>query len=240
MSSGRPTPAHRHGPGAARLPRLVADGELRHVGRKRPGRERVHRHLLLGKLRGEDAGQVMHRRLRGGIGPRGFRLRHVAHDRTHVDDGRRPVARRRGDQHRGEIAGEREKPGHVDAEHAVPRLPGESLERLAPVRPGVVDQDMQRVGALARLGGQRGDAGFVGDRAAEALAGPERGKLLRRRLAGLRLARGDQHARAGAEQRLGADPAETCRPAGHQRRAAPDGKKIVCSDHGSLRRVAIC
>ena len=225
MSSGPPDAAHRHGLGAARLSRLVADGELRHVGRKRSGRERVHSHLLLRKLRREDAGQVMHRGLRGGIGPCGFRLRHVAHDRTHVDDGRRPVARRRSDQHRGQIARQREKPGHVDAEHAVPRLPGEGFERSAPVRPGVVDQNVQHVGALAGLGGQRGDAGFVGDRAPETLAGPERGKLLRRRLASLRLARGDQDARAGAEQRLGADPAKTGRPAGHQRGAARERKK---------------
>ena len=66
--------------------------------------------------------------------------------------------------------------------------------------------------------------------------GPERGKLLRRRLASLRLARGDQHARAGAEQRLGADPAKTGRAAGHQRRAAAHGKKLVCCDHGSPRK----
>ena len=74
------------------------------------------------------------------------------------------------------------------------------------------------------------------DRAAEALAWAERGKLPRRRFAGLRLARGDQHPRAGAEQRLGADPAKPGRPAGHQRGAAADGKKLVCGDHGSPRR----
>ena len=86
----------------------------------------------------------------------------------------------------------------------------------------------------ARLGSQSGDAGFIGDRAPKALAGPERGKLLRRRLASLRLPRGDQHARAGAEQRLGADPAKTGRSAGDQRRAASDGKKLAYGDHGSL------
>ena len=170
MSSGRPTRPIGTDLALRACPASSPMRELRHVGRKRSGRERVHRHLLLRKLRGEDAGQVMHRGLRGGIGPCGFRLCDVPHDRAHVDDGRRPVARRRRDQHRGEIARQREKPGHVDAEHAVPRLPGKVSNGSAPVRPGVVDQDMQRVGALPRLGGQRGDAGFVGDRAAETLA----------------------------------------------------------------------
>src|SRR5277367_5037769 len=95
---------------------------------------------------------------------------------------------------------------------------------------------MQLVRALAGLRGERGDAGFAGDRAAKTLAGPERRKLVRRRLTSLRLARGDQLARARAEQRLGADPAKTGGSAGHQGRAAPDGKKLVDSDHGSLRR----
>ena len=161
MSSGRPTRPIGTAFALRACPASSPMRELRHVGWKRPGRDRVHRHLLLGELGGEDAGQVMHGGLRGGIGPCGLRLRDSAHDRADVDHGRGPVARRRGDQHRREIARQREKPGHVDAEHAVPGFPGEGLERLAPVRPGVVDEDMQRVGALPRLGGQSGDAGLV-------------------------------------------------------------------------------
>src|ERR1700727_2582535 len=38
---------------------------------------------------------------------------------------------------------------------------------------------------------------------------------------------------ASAEQRLGADTAKTSRASGHQRRASPDRKKLVCCDHGS-------
>ena len=65
---------------------------------------------------------------------------------------------------------------------------------------GVVDQDMQDVGAPAGLGGERGDAGFAGDRAAEALARAQaRESSCAACFAGLRLARGDQHPRPGAQ-----------------------------------------
>ena len=116
--------------------------------------------------------------------------------------------------------------GYIDAEHPVPRLPGKGLERLAPVRPCVVHENMKRVRALVDFRHERRDARFGRDRAAESLRGTERGELLRDRLAGFRLARGDEDACARAEQSLGADAPETRRAAGHERRAAADGKEV--------------
>ena len=151
-----------------------------------------------------------------------------------IVDGRSGL--RRGEQHRREIAGEREQARDVDAHHPLPGLPRIGLQRLAPGEAGVVDENVQDIGARASLGRERCDAGFVRDRAAETLARPERGELVRRRLASLGLARGDQHPRPGAQERLRADPAEAGRPAGHQRGAALDGKKLGWGQHGSLRR----
>src|SRR5271165_402437 len=94
-----------------------------------------------------------------------------------------------------------------------PGPPRISLERLAPGQARVVDENVQVVRAPAGLGDQRGDARLGRDAAAEALARPERRKLLRRRLASLGLPRGDQHARPGAQERLGADPTDAGRPA---------------------------
>ena len=96
-----------------------------------------------------------------------------------------------------------------------------------------------RLGAPAHLGGERGDARLARHRAAEALARADRAELARGLLAGLALARGDQHARAGAEQRLGADAAKARRPAGDERRASGDGKEIGQGEHGFLPNARI-
>ena len=144
-------------------------------------------------------------------------------------EGRSAVAE--ANEHRREVAGQREQAGHVDAQDPVERLPRIGLERLAPADAGVVDQNVQRVGAPARLGGERGDARLGRDRAAKALARADRRKLFRRRLAGLRLARGDQHARAGGEHRLGADSSEPGRAAGDERGASAEEKR---SDGASM------
>jgi hypothetical protein len=96
------------------------------------------------------------------------------------------------------------------------------------------------VRAPPRFRDQRRDAGLGRDRAAEALAGPERRKLLRGGLASLGPARRDQHAGPGGEQRLGANPTDAGRSAGHERRPAADGKKLGWVEHGLPAPVAIC
>ena len=103
--------------------------------------------------------------------------------------------------------------------------------------PALLTRMCKHVGALPGLRGQRGDAGFRRDRAAEALAWAQRGKLAAPPVSQASALREAISTRAPAlKQRLGADPAEAGRPASHQRGAAADGKKLVCCEHGSLRR----
>ncbi len=175
---------------------------------------------------------MMHGGLGGGVGIGRFRLGDGPHHRAEIDDVGRLLASRRGEQHRREFAREREEPGHVDAEDPVERLPGEGLVGIAPGHAGVVDEDMQGVRPLARLGRKLRHAGLGRDRSAEALARADRRQLPCRFLAGLGLARGDQHPCARGEQRFGADAAEAGRPAGDERRAAADRKKIRRRKHG--------
>ena len=138
---------------------------------------------------------MMHRRLRRRIGVGALGLRHRPHHRAEVDDCRRPIGGGGGEQQRRQVARQREQAGDVDRHHPLPRLPRIGRERRAPRDSGVVDQDVQPLGARAHRGGERRDAGLVGHRAAEALAGTDRRQFARRRFARLGLARGDEHAR---------------------------------------------
>ncbi len=183
------------------------------------------------KFGGEDAGQMVDRRLRRRIGVGALGLGDRAHHRADVDDRRRPLGRSGGEEKRREVARQREQAGDVDRHHPLPRLPRIGRERRAPRHAGVVDQDVQLVRASANFVRQRGDAGLVRHRAAEALAGPDRRELARRRFARLRLARGDEDARAGGEQRLGADAPEPGRAAGDEGDAAGDGEEIGQGEH---------
>ena len=84
---------------------------------------------------------------------------------------------RGGDEHRHQIARQHEKPGDVDAHHAIEPFPGKPFERLAPGRARVVDENVQLLRAAAHLVGERGHAGLARDRAAEPFAGTDRGEL---------------------------------------------------------------
>ena len=129
-------------------------------------------------------------------------------------------------QQRREVARQREQADDVDPEHALPTLPFERRERRAPTDAGVVDENVELAGARRVSATSAATPGSLATVPPKPSHGPIARELPGDRLAGLRLARGDQHARAGAEQRFGADAANAGRPAGHQRRAAGHGEQI--------------
>jgi len=120
----------------------------------------------------------------------------------------------------------------IDAHHALPGFPGEAFERLAPAHPRVVDENVQLAGAPTNLVRERRHPLLARDRAAKTLAMSDRRKLRRSLLADFNFARGDQHPRARAQQRLRANPPEPARAASDERSAASDGKEIGQGEHG--------
>jgi len=144
---------------------------------------------------------------------------------------RPPVRRRGGDQHRHQIARQHEEAGDIDAHHAIEAFPRKACERLAPTHPGIVDENVQFRSSAAHFVRERRDACLARDRAAKALARADRGEFGCDLLAGLGLARRDQHPCPRAEQRLRTNPPEPGRSAGDERGAALHGKEIGEFEH---------
>ena len=134
-----------------RAPDRVAEAverRLHHLALEGAGRDRVHGHARR-QLAREHARQVVERRLARRVRV-GLEQRHVqAVDRADVDDARGVRRRARALELRQQIAREEEDRLQVELEHLVPARLRILLERRAPVRAGVVHEDV-RASAPAR------------------------------------------------------------------------------------------
>jgi hypothetical protein len=159
-------------------------------------------------------------------------------DAADVHDAGRVVVRTRLLEQREECPGEEERRLQVQVEHLVPRRFGEGLQRLAPRRAGVVDQDVQLVLALAHHRGQPAALrlGREVGRHRDDLA--ELGQLGDRGLPGLGLARADVDAGAGLEQAAGHHQADSPGSTGDHGHLAGQVEQVHVTPLGLVRLLA--
>ena len=206
-------------------PRLLLLGErLGHRARHHAGRHHVHRDAARGDFLGERFGHADHAGLRGGV----IRLAGIADRADHARD--RDDAPAAPPHHAAQRrAGEPERRGEIDIEHALPVLVLEAERQHVARQAGIVDQDGERPRRLLRRSDQRVRRRGVGE-----VGGADMGALAE--FAGQRIERlapraGERDRRALAVQRARDRRADAARGAGHQRRLA------VQSEHRRLLRV---
>ena len=118
-------------------------------------------------------------------------------------------------------------PFTFSAKHLVQRGVGIALERRAPVRARVVDEDVQRGLARGELGGERSAARpRCRSRAGSATHSPFFESSAATRVADVLLARRDVDLRAGLDEAVGDHEADAARAAGHERDLAADVEKV--------------
>ena len=110
---------------------------------------------------------------------------------------------------------------HVEAHDGVEVLDGDVEQQLGPVGAGVVDEDVERLGARDR-GLHGGEVGDVEDERLGLL--PARTDRRRRRLDLARRARHQRHMRSGVRQRRGRRQADAPPGARHQRTLAVEAE----------------
>ena len=214
---------------------LGTGGECGHSALEGSRCECVDRDVPPCELAGERAGEVVNGSLRRavGIGVVGQRLR--AHDGAKIDHARRVRVRSGLFEQRQKLAGEMKDRRYVDIHDLGPGMIGEGLKRLAPGSAGIVDENVQRVGAAFHLPDQCADTGFGADIAGEPFrfaGGTERVEFGRYAFAVGALARGDHHVGAAMDQCRRRHASNAARSACDQGFLACHRKKIVEIGHG--------
>ncbi len=199
---------------------LFAEGLQR--GGHHLGLEGARRNGVDGDGRGEPLGQMtrqlVHRRLRGGVGVRLERRHPYAVDRPDVDDACRLVHRSRLLQERHQELGQVEDALDVEGEHTLERRLVEVGQRRAPGGAGVVDQNVEGVLPRRQLVGQPPALGLGGQVGRNPDAGALLGELGRDLRHHVGLAGRDVDLDAGIDEALGDHLADAAGATGDQRR----------------------
>ena len=221
---------------------LLLGGEerCRHLRLEGSRRDDVDVDVLGHEIAGELRGKLAETRLRGDVGVVHEPTRLEAVDRRDVDDRRPFVGARRGADFRQQLLDQEERTLDVEVDHPVPSLLREIVDGQAPSEPGVVDEDMQGVFALAEGVGEGVATGDVANVARDRRAVAMLAQSSLRLRTGVDLARGDVDACAGPDQPLGDHQANAARAAGDQRDLAAYAEEMFVerahANHPALRR----
>ncbi|MCY1282394.1 hypothetical protein D9M70_312320 [compost metagenome] len=209
-----------------------------HLAREAPRRDHVDVDVLGHQLLGQDAGQLVQRRLARPVGIGLFAERGDPRHRADVDDPRRALLAAGLAQQRQQLLDAVEHRRDVQLHALLPARHRIAFQRRAPGGAGVVDQDVQLADLsrqLRRQGLHPGFAGQVGGDPVAFAQGAQLGGGLR---AGLGIAGADIDPGAGLDETLGDHLADAAGAAGDQGGTAFQGE-VRGHDGSSVRWVAV-